>query len=202
MSTVAWLLISDGRDEYHKASFASILDHFPCPDHVVQIDDRDHTLGFTGAVIEGWRQVLETDCDYVVHLELDFVFPEQVPLYRMIGTLKRHPHLTQMSLLRQPVNHEEKAAGGIVQLHPGDYHQCGDDLAQWVETKRFVFTTNPSVYSTDICRKGWPDEMHSEGVFSWRLLREDPACRCGIWGRKWDKPRTIHIGETRAGVGY
>lgn len=200
--SICLLLIGDGRDDYHAASRASLSEQLPTSDHVVEIDDRDHLLGFTGAVAEGWRQVLATGADWVFHAELDFTYTEPVEIDRMIAVLERHPHLTQMSLKRQPVNHEERAAGGIVELHPRDYVERHDESDIWTETKRFAFTTNPSVYSTRLCELGWPLEQHSEGVFSWRLLQADPERRCGIWGGKWDPPRVLHIGDVRAGVGY
>lgn len=198
---VCLLQIGDGRTEYHDQSLASIAEMLPAPDAVVTIDDSDHRLGFTGAVIEGWRQVLETGAEYVFHAELDFTYNEPVPLDRMIGVLDRRPYLIQLSLLRQPVNAAERAAGGIVQCAPDDYHEVHDGGDVWLEQRRF-FTTNPSVYRTDLCRRGWPNVEHSEGVFTAQVRDPDPDVRFGIWGAKWDPPRVHHIGGERAGHGY
>lgn len=199
--SVCWLLVGDGRDDYHLLSRASMRKQLPPPDFVVEIDDRAHKLGFTGAVREGWRQVLETGADYVFHGELDFTYRCPVPLDRMIGVLQRHPHLTQMTLLRQPVNEEEKKAGGIIHAHPEDYVER-TQIDTWVETARFIFSTNPSVYSTEMCKRGWPDESESEGKFGAYLRANRPEVRCGIWGQKWDVPRVLHIGDNRSGHGY
>jgi hypothetical protein len=198
--TLALLRIGDGRDHYHEASWQSALDHLPRFDHVVTIDDRAHTLGFAGAIAEGWRKVIETGADYVFHLELDFTFLQQVPLDRMIAVLERHPQLAQICLKRQPVNTEEQTAGGIVECHPDDYTQRVDHGDVYTEHRR-CFSTNPCIYPVALCHQGWPQVPQSEGVFTHRLL-EDPDVRFAFWGAKFDPPLVLHIGDTRAGGGY
>jgi hypothetical protein len=198
-ATVCWLITTD-RPGCLAQSLPSLEASLPPPDHVVVVHDEGHQLGFTGAVAEGWRQVLETGADYCWHHEDDFTYRAPVQLDRMIDVLQRQPHLTQMSLLRQPVNAEEKAAGGIIHAHPEDYAER-TQIDTWVETARFLFTTNPSVYSTELCKIGWPDESESEGKFGAYLRAERPDARCGIWGQKWDVPRCTHIG-VRTGTGY
>lgn len=202
MSSVCLLVIDDGRADYMFRALNSLKRYLPPFDHSVTVMDIGHKLGFTGAVREGWRQALETDADWVVHWEGDFVLNGPTQLGRMIGVLERHPHLTQMSLLRQAWNEEERAAGGIVQAYPDQFTTCTDGEDAWTETDRFLFTTNPSVYSMDTVRRGWPDEKHSEGVFGSRLRADNPDARCGIWGAKWDPPRVTHLGINREGWGY
>lgn len=198
---VCQIRIGDGRDDYHDKARASIDEMWPLPDYVIEIDDRDHRLGFAGAIALAWDKVRRTNADYVAHLELDFTYTEQVEQDRMIGCLERHPHLVQMSLKRQPVNGEEVAAGDFVKLHPEDYREQYDGYAVWTETRRF-FTTNPSLYPVNLCYRGWPQVQHSEGVFSIEYFREHPHAHTGIWGAKFDEPRCIHIGDVRAGTGY
>lgn len=198
---VCLLQIGDGREDYHRRARVSLAERLPPVDYVVEVDDSSHELGFTGAVIEGWRRVLETDADYVFHAELDFTYDEPVELDRMIGVLERRSYLVQLSLLRQPVNEAESAAGGIVQMSPDDYVEVRDGEDVWLEQRRF-FTTNPSVYRTELCRRGWPNVKHSEGIFTAHVRDPDPDVRFGIWGAKWDPPRVTHIGDQRAGHGY
>lgn len=166
---------------------------------MVAIDDRDHELGFAGAIAEGWRKVRETGCEWVVHLEMDFIFKGPVPLDRMIAVLKREPHLAQICLKRQPVNTEEIAAGGIVEREPDSYRQRVEHGDIWTEN-RVCFSTNPCVYPAALCAHGWPQVKLSEGVFTHRLL-EDPDVRFAFWGAKFDEPLVEHIG-VRAGTGY
>lgn len=199
--SICLLRIGDGRDEYHEASWASAKEYvFPFVDEVVTVDDREHALGFAGAIQHGWNQVLETDCEYVFHLELDFVFRERVPVDRMADLLGCDTEIAQVALKRQPWNAEERAAGGIVELHPDDFMQCVMGGMTWTEHRRF-FTTNPSLYRASLCRLGWPQEPESEGVFTHRLLA-DPLLRFAFWGGKFAAPMVEHIGQERAGVGY
>jgi hypothetical protein len=198
--SVCLLRIGDGRDEYHERCWESAKDALPTFSRVITIDDREHKLGFSGAIAEGWRQVLQTGADYVFHLEMDFTFNAPVELAGMIELLEEKPHLAQVALKRQPVNAEERAAGGIVELHPDDFTQRVEGGIIWTENRR-CFTTNPCVYSTNLCRHGWPQEPHSEGVFTHRLLA-DPDVAFAFWGGKFDAPLVEHIGESRAGGGY
>lgn len=200
--TVCQLWISDGRDDYHEQSVESILRMIPPADHVVTVDDRDHRLGFTGAVYQAWTEALKTGADWVFHCELDFTYNEPVPIDRMIGVLERNPDLVQLSLKRQPVNAEEQAAGDIIAIAPDDYHQVIDEYGDaWVQQRRF-FTTNPSLYRMTLCERGWPQEKHSEGMFTGYYRRDHPEHWFGIWGKKWDPPRVTHIGHQRTGTGY
>lgn len=197
--SVCVLRIGDGRDSTHERSWASLQTMLPVVDHVVTVDDSGHRLGFSGAIAQGWRDVLLTGADWVFAAELDFTYREPIPLLGMIELLEAQPHLVQVALKRQPVNAEECAAGGIVEQNPDDFRQRVEGGTIWTEHRRF-FTTNPSVYSTRLCRHGWPQVEHSEGMFTHRLL-EDPDVRFAFWGAKYDTPLVEHIG-VRCGMGY
>jgi len=192
------LVVSDGRHEYHHRSLASALEYLPRFDQYVFVDDADHTLGFAGAIREGWRQVRT---DFVFHLEADFTFRAAVPVEQMVGLLCRQPHLAQVALKRQPVNEEEITAGGIIEAHPDDFTEHRDRETVWTEHRRF-FTTNPSVYPATLCSIGWPHVAFSEGFFTHELLRREPATRFAFLGAKHDPPRVHHIGDVRSGTGY
>lgn len=198
--SVCWLMIGDGRVDYHRRSLASAETHVPRPDFEVVIDDSAHELGFAGAIAEGWRQVREIRPDWVFWIELDFTFNRDVPLDRMIAVMERHPNLAQICLLRQAWNEEERRAGGIMQLHPEDYVQRVEAGDIWVEHRRH-FSTNPCLISGALCAQGWPQEDQSEGKFTHRLLA-DPAVRFAYWGAKADEPFVTHIGDERSGHGY
>lgn len=198
--SVCVLRIGDGRDDVHERSWASLRVMLPVVDHVVTVDDRDHRLGFSGAIVQGWRDVLMTGADWVFAAELDFTYREPIPLLGMIELLKAEPHLAQVVLKRQPVNEEECAAGGIVEAHPDDFTQRVENGTIWTEHRRF-WSTNPAVYSAKMCRHGWPQVPQSEGMFTHRLL-EDPNVRFCFWGAKFDEPLVEHIGHVRTGHGY
>lgn len=190
--SVALLVITDGRKGYLRRTLASAAEMLPKFDQTVTINDSDHRLGFAGAIQAGWEQI---QTDWVFHLEADFTFNEPVPINEMIGVLERRPYLAQIALKRQPWNEFECAAGGIVEQCPSDYREISDSRARWTEHQRF-FTTNPSVYSRELVRLGWPQVAESEGIFTLQLLELGRAF--AYLGGKFDAPRVTHIGEARA----
>ena len=198
--SVCLLLISDGRQQYLDRTIISTRENLPGFEQMVHIRDDDHQLGFDGAIREGWRQALDTGCEYVLHLEADFTFNQPVPVDRIIGVLERNPYLAQIVLKRQAWNQGEIAAGGIVEEHPDDFTQRTEHGDIWTEHRRF-FSTNPSFYPVGLCAQGWPAGANSEGRFTARLL-EDPDLRFAFWGGKFDAPLVEHIGVHRAGQGY
>lgn len=200
--TFALLLISDGRDEYRARTLASAKENLPEPDWFIEVADPEHRLGFGGAIRKGWRRILaQTEAEYVFHLEADFVFNRPVYIAEMAAVLSARPHLVQLALRRQPWNAEEKAAGGIVEMHPEDYIECDLNGWRWLEHARF-FTTNPCLYPREVCEYGWPDGEESEGRFGIGLRDRHPELRFGFWGSKDSGEAVEHIGVERKGNGY
>jgi hypothetical protein len=200
MSRIALLLISD-RDEYLRPSLRSIRAMIPPFDICVHIDDKAHELGFGGAIQEGWRQLLETDAEYVWHAEGDFTYNQPLDLRDMQAVLDAHPHLVQLALRRQPWNPEETAAGGQVQIDPGAYTDREWRAHRWLEhTKNF--TTNPSLYPRWVMEQGWPDGPQSEGHFGPKLLKGQPGRRFAYWGARESGEWCRHIGTVRKGHSY
>jgi hypothetical protein len=115
----------------------------------------------------------------------------------MSAPLATIPKLAQLALKRQPWNPEEKAAGGICELHPEWFSE-----KRWLYTKHTAFfTTNPCLYRKDIMDFGWPQEENSEGKFS--IMLRDAGYHFGLWQLDtFDPPKVTHIGEQRMGTGY
>lgn len=160
-------------------------------------------LGFAGSYAHMWKYFARNDGpEWILSFEDDFLVNRPIDLSAILSTLSNRPHLAQMSLKRQAWNHEEQAAGGIVELHPDDFTECvsGDLRNVWTEHRRY-WTTNPSVFRRSLCARGWPETPNSEGVFTHQLL-EDPDLRFGVWGAKYDSPLVEHIGHERVGCGY
>lgn len=162
--------------------------------------------GFSGNIIRGWQVLQGVHAPYVFHLEEDFTFNRPIDLAAMIRVLDAQQHLVQLALLRQPVNRDEKAAGGFIPADPESFVDCTDGTAEWIEHRKF-FTTNPSLYRKSLMRLGWPDEEFSEGVFTHRILasgtHESADPRFGLWGNTQQTPAVHHIGDDRAdGSGY
>lgn len=140
--------------------------------------------GLAGAIQMGWSFI--GGCDYVFHLEDDFIFPAPVPVMDMIGVLEQHDDLAQMALLRQPWSPQEHEAGGIVAMNPDDYI----DHDGWIEHSR-LFTFNPCVYPRRIATLAGTESQVTE-----RLLAH--GYRFGYYGARTDAPRCCHIGYRRS----
>jgi hypothetical protein len=157
--------------------------------------------GFGGAIRSAWAYLASSDSHFIFHLEDDFVFTEDINVVAMERLLIRQRELVQVALKRQPWNDIERAAGGIIEANPQDFFQMSDGESWWTAHRRF-FTTNPSVYHRALLREGWPDGEHSEGAFTHRLLTHRRGCPFAFWGKKFDPPKVLHIGDERAGTGY
>jgi hypothetical protein len=192
------LLIDDGREDYLDRCLDSASTCLPPMDACVMVSDPDHELGFAGAIQAGWDACLRAGCEFVFHLESDFVFTQPVPLSRM-KALGRFTGLAQVALKRQPWNEQEKAAGGIVETSPDDFTERTFDWGTYTQHRR-CFTTNPCLYRTNLCHYGWPQVSESEGVFSHFLLER--GFSFAFWGGKFDPSAVEHIGVHRTGTGY
>lgn len=193
------LIIRDGRDEYHERSIQSARWALPAFEHEIVIDDRDHSLGFAGAIQAGWEQALATDCEYIFHLEADFIFNARPPVDAMRKILDGNPDLAQVVLKRQAWNVAEIEAGGIIEQHPEDYATVEAAGQSWTEHDRF-FSTNPSIYPRAIAEIGWPQVPQSEGIFTQTL--RDHGYRFAFFGAPNWPPFVAHIGADRRGRGY
>jgi hypothetical protein len=188
----AAVIHDDSGDSAHRAELAERY-----PDFDVIGGER---VGFGGAISRAWKHLRTIPVEFVFHIEDDFTFNRPVDLAALAAVMRANPHLAQMALRRQPWNPGERAAGGIVEQHPADYTDCTDGQNYWLEHRRF-FTTNPSLYRTGLCERGWPSGPHSEGRFSLDLF-EDPQMRCAFWGARDSGEWVHHIGEHRNGTGY
>lgn len=205
---VRWMIHDDTGDGDHREALRR---RYP---HVELISASNRRAGFGGSIRWAWTvlslQAEAAEVDFVFHLEDDFVFRQPVDLRAMAEVLTASPHLAQMALRRQPWNDAERAAGGIVEQHPGSYVEIsgGDDGRAWLEHRRF-FTTNPSLYRAELCAVGWPAGAQSEGRFGLGLLERGlpwrvpgPDVRFGFWGARDSGEWVEHIGHQRAGTGY
>ena len=163
--------------------------------------------GFGGAIRSAWSHLrASSSARYVFHLEDDFVFNRPVNLAELVELLDFNPGLLQAALRRQPWNAEELAAGGIVELNPGDYRDrstrlSDGSLCYWLEHRRF-FTTNPSRYRRELVElTDWPAGLNSEGRYSIERFA-DPCTASGFVGARSSGEWVHHIGHERVGTGY
>jgi hypothetical protein len=222
---ICLLVITDGRKDCILQAIPSALANLdgPITRRVIHDDSADpehrewlqHTFpsfqvmwnpkgrqGFGGAIRSAWSHLGHIPEKYVFHLEDDFTFNRGVPLEELALVLNGNPHLVQLALRRQPWNDTERAAGGVVESRPDEYTERSNDYGmRWLEHRLF-FTTNPSLYRTDLIRKHpWPRGPQSEGRFGLELTKS-PKVRFGFWGSRDSGEWVTHIGRERVGIGY
>lgn len=220
--TIGICIITDGRGECFERTVQSLHEMWDGPgaDQIVVINDSaDPTYGrwlsrqfgymeqvhhierkgFGGAIRSAWAEVGHHD--WIFHLEDDFTFNEPIEVDAMIDVLDTEIDVVQMALKRQPWSPEEKAVGGFMEQHPEAYTNELTHGHRWC-WQRLFFTTNPSFYRGSLTKRGWPEEKHSEGMFSHRLMEDRPQAKFGFWGHTQDPPRVTHIGDERVGTGY
>lgn len=220
---ISLLVMTDGRGDCIERTIPAALDQLqgPITRRVIHDDSADpdyrawlaetfpafevvgqeERQGFGGAIRSAWALLASDRNGYVFHLEDDFVLDRPVHLSAVMSLLAAETSLAQVALRRQPVNDDERAAGGVVEQWPHEYrdHHCDD--AAWLEHSLF-FTTNPSLYRSSLLRIGWPGGPRSEVTMTDRL--KGLGYRFAFWGERADGPWVTHIGDERAeaGCGY
>ena len=199
---IALLVITDGRWNYLSDCLASaeanlswpfveriLVDDSAmpgCPDPegwtIVRNPER---RGLAGAIQAGWDAL--PDCDFVFHLEDDFVFPAPVDVESMVFHLRNDWKLAQVALMRQPWGPDEQAVGSVYATDPMAYTE-----AAGIVTHRKLFTFNPCLYPRIITDYG----AGLERDVTDRLLAE--GARFAYLGAKDDAPRCWHIGHQRS----
>lgn len=201
---LALMVVTDGRWDYLQRTLESAAQCLDWPWHQkLLVDDSGEKQGFSpdgfdfvknmprrglaGAIQSGW-DAIDSEVDYVFHLEDDFIFPDVVDLELMIELLEYEPELAQIALLRQPWSPQEQQAGGIYGVDPVRFKNKYGFVEQ-----RHLFTFNPCLYPASITREyeaGLEAELTSE------LLKD--GWRFGYLGELGDQPKTFHIGLRRS----
>lgn len=157
------------------------------------VEESDPAVGFCGSCSSAWAEASEGQHEFAFWLEHDFRFTHAVDLEQMAAILDANPMLTQMALMRQPVNEQEREAGGVVASRPGQFQMRGG----WMEQQSY-WTTNPSLFRREFAVKhAWPQGKQCEGHFGIHL--RSLGYTFGMMGA--GEPWTEHVG-VRSGFGY
>jgi hypothetical protein len=196
------------------SSFSEMVEPVPTEKHLVidgaftnshlvfadwELHPSKEQVGFCGAVRRAWEIAARPGVEWVFWLEHDFLFRRPVDLRNFAKVLDQNENVAQMSLMRQPVNSRELAAGSILAADPDVFIQHRDPEGVWMSQRRY-WTTNPSLFPRELAaQRTWPEEKHCEGLFTHELLEDDPEIEFGVWGagESWIE----HIG-VRTGKGY
>lgn len=146
--------------------------------------------GLAGAVQSVWHTAVETDCDYLFHLEGDWTFNDRIDLDELVTVLDANPHLAEMVLQRQPLTGVEVMAGGVA--------AGWDDTGKgWVEEDD-IFSLNPCLIPRRVLEVGWPSGelgVGNEAGMTKRLIER--GYRFGFWGECLSPAQVHHIGTYR-----
>lgn len=177
---------------------------WPCQIHLHQVAPRQ--AGFCRATGYCWGLGAAARAPYVFHLEHDFVFERRVSLEQMASLLDGDDRLAQVALVRNAVNRQELAAGGLIESRPSSFHRRRSVVeaegvgwtVEWLDHRAF-FTTNPSLMrQAFMAENPWidDDEPYCEGRFGIDLVARD--YHFAYWGD--GVPYVRHVGA-RDGVG-
>jgi len=147
--------------------------------------------GLAGAVQSAWSEV-DSNSEYVFHLEDDFLLNRPIDIDKMIELLVNNKHLVQMALVRAAVNPPEEEVGGFVFQNLQDYHQ----KEEFFEHGR-LFTLNPCIYPMSTVAIGWPDHG-GESEFTSKVHSISKDYQFGFYGNIYDEPLVTHIGGRRS----
>lgn len=210
--SVTFAVITDGRGDYFERTIESCCEFIPRFDPIIVDDSGDpdyaewlregspgyhfvhheERQGMAQAVKTAWTVALGTGAEFVWHQEDDFILSEPVLIHAMGETLRANPHLAQLVLKRQPWSDEEKAAGGQIELSPGDYTDCEG----FVEHRR-LFSFNPSLIRREVIELALAEPRAGlEGEVTDTLLAHGYSF--AYWGARDDPPRCEHIGARRS----
>ncbi len=218
MTVYTKLVITDGRRKFAQASFESWATHIPATDYTVVVDDSAAPLysmwveeqfpdaehiahsekqGLAQAIRTGWQNI-PPDTDYVIHLEDDCVFVEDVDLDDWSAPLRVSPLLAQVVLQRGPNNGDEHAAGGILK-----WMQARNITVVTVSTSgvaytihQHLFSLQPCMYRRQLTDFGWPAHG-GEREFTDELLAWEPKTTFAYLGTPDTEPVYDHVGFAR-----
>lgn len=189
---IGCVVVSDRGDLYLPGCLASLANAIP---DTIPIRVVTGVIGLANAVRAAWEIALDEDWDHLFHVEEDFLFSAPVPLSDMQHALGRFDRLAQVVLKRQPWSIEEKAAGGIIEMHPDLYtEQSAFGRSYRISTHQRIFSLNPCLIPAWVLQMGWPDS--NEAGMTERLVEQD--AQFGFYGGKADPPLIEHVGAERS----
>lgn len=200
MTVVAAIISDRSPDLYLRGCHDNLNQYLPVDVRVHVVDDTEHRLGMAGAVRAAWAWALESDADYLLHVEEDFRFID-LPLRAMQFVLDRCPDLAQVVLKRQPWSDEEKRAGGQMETNPTAYTECAayGRNVWWVEHST-LFSLNPCLIPRRTLELEWtPGGNGAERAITDACLAA--GMRFAYYGKKDDPARCEHVGHIRS-AGY
>jgi hypothetical protein len=159
----------------------------------------DVQMGFAEAMTRSFTEALNSECDYIFHLEEDFFLISEVNLDSLVGVFKENSMLSQIVLKRNNVFEPEFLHGDLL----NSFNTIGTENINGIEiTKQDVWwSCNPNIYPVKISKIGWIKEDDSEKKFSKKVF--DSGYISAYLGTNKDKNICHHpVKNFKTGIGY
>lgn len=191
------VIVANNRPDYLHQVLAALDAHHPTLPHTL-VDDTNH-IGMAKNVQAAWDAFLDTDAQYLLHIEDDMELLKPLPLWGAISALQQDPHLAQMCFRREPW------WGSPAEMAHGDQLTAICEQATTVQDRGaytahdFLFSLNPCLIPRDIVEMGWPAGplgVGNEAGMTTKL--RTLGYMFGSWGHPGDgNVWARHIGEQR-----
>jgi hypothetical protein len=188
-------------DDSQDPAFAEWLDAtFSGPEYIIK--HHPSKTGLCGSVEWAWANI-PSDCQFVHHLEEDFILEQPVNLKEIAFALERAHWLCQVWLMRHPWYTVEVEAGGIYQHRSPKAWQVRSMLYEWNDPNYPIYwteynwgrfwTQNPCLYPKRIINRGYPKGPYCEEAMAQWVW--DYGMKSAFWGRPDEVPKVRHIGH-------
>jgi hypothetical protein len=221
--TIAWVTLTNGRKEYFEKSRPSwyqkmhgniveeiIVDTSGDPEYLNWLTSNYPSakvipLGKTSlSYAKSVKFLLDVcssiDCDYIFHLEDDYILEKDIVLEDAIDILKENDNIVQVHFIRQPWIQEEIDAGSVLNYCKGfgiSMDEKQNSKSSWVEHTCY-FTFGPNIYKKDLVFTQWNTDKDPELEF-YRVLISNKN-KTATFGKLDDPNIVTHIGHYRLGT--
>jgi len=161
-----------------------------------------NAAGYTKAMAKCFEVAINSECNYIVHTEDDFLLNVKVDFNQLADILKDNKYLSQIVLQRQAWYSWEKAAPTYIDAITARGERVDQSTHNNITLSEhsFYWSCNPNIYPIEIAKLGWPDRSNSELVFTKKVM--GLSYRSAFLGDKYVSNHVTHIGQDRNGFGY
>lgn len=167
------------------------------------IEITNNEMGHAGAMSFIFDYLKQTEADYFVQVEEDWMLFRELSVIEIIKVLDQNKHIAQMRLPRavwyNPEYYKDIESGSLLKNHLDLPEAEWLQKDKWFEWRgpRYFWTHNPSVFHKSILYNKYPQiKVHGqhENEFGKILLEQSPKLYSGFWARNIYDAYVLHIG--------
>lgn len=215
MNKVAWVTLTNGRKEYFEQARPSwyskmqgniteelIVDTSGIPEYAEWLKKKypnakvisQYCKGYSRSVKFFMDQCLLLDCDYIFHLEDDYVLDVEINLEDSIKIINDNDHIKQVHFIRQAWTEVELEFGSVLKHCKSlgfEMIEKNNGSSDWVEHNAY-FTFGPTIYKKEIACADWDLDKDPEREFTRIYLSGNN--KTATFGKFEDNNIVTHIG--------